>query len=155
MCEIFLHQTASIDSARISIFVPNCRMKEVRFKKHNLFTRVFFDPNFGRNTRLLDSGFITVEDDEVTTAGSSGAGCKRKRAVHLYDDDFDTDEEAPSVSIIPHGLGDTTGMTQALDGGDSPKYSPSSPTRRSPPNTQEFNLYRSPPRKMVKKSGFY
>jgi hypothetical protein len=155
MCEIFLHQTASIDSPRISIFVPSRRTKEVRFKRHNLFTKVFFDPNFCRNTRLLDSGFITLEDDE---AEATGSGCKRRRppAVHLYDDDFDTDEDVASVSIIPpHGLGDTTGMTQTLDGGDSPKYSPSSPARRSPTNTQEFAMYRSPPRKMVKKNGFY
>jgi hypothetical protein len=157
MSQIFLHQCPDIESPRIAIYIPSRRSTEVRFKRCNVFSRVLFDPSYGRNSRLLDSGLISIADeDSETTAGPSG-GCKRKRVNHLYDDDFDTDDESASVSIIPHGMGDTTGMTQTLDGGNSPHYSPASPLRRrrSPPNTQEFEIFRSPPRKVTKKSSFY
>jgi hypothetical protein len=155
LAEVFLHQEKNIDSPRISIFVPICRKPEVRFRGQcNLFSEVLFDPNYGRNTRLQDSGAITVVAPPEPVAGPS-LGVKRKRPadIQIYtnkdrredSDDDDDDAASPSLIIAPEP------MSQVIDvGGNSPRYSPSNATQ----DDFDFDMY-PPPRKIIKKSGFF
>jgi hypothetical protein len=152
MVEIFINQNQEINSPRISIFIPSSRIDEVNFKGKNSFSKVLYNPNYGKNSRLLDEGIITAirQSPDVTLPSHSGGENKRKREAlpRFTDEEDSTDDDIASVSLLePSKEGKGTRNPTEVIRNNSPVYSPISPQ----PCTQEYDIFLSPPKKIAKK----
>jgi hypothetical protein len=141
----------------ISIFIPASRIDEVHFEYRNEFTKVLYDPNYGRNSRLLDAGNILLSPvplvDYKPRPTPSKTSNKRKRDYNTDNEDTTDDDEMTVLHIALEEAAQRKRILKAkspvaaLPGGKSPEYSPSSPSYTPPASQADVLLCPSPPRK--------